>query len=227
MVGQDSFILRMLMVMASMVSLLVSGLVLLFFIIPHVSWMPLVPDWQEIGPNFLSQLHKETDWQPDDENLLLLVSVTNFVGSIGYDRSSFYTSVFPYWSSVLAFISLFCVLMVLASLLLLWYLTCNYKLSLHSIPIPWVVLQAFVFFVMVIGLIVLLSDLDSPSRIKMEQKLGEGNYSMLITVMIITNLYLITSIQIAFFHMEDRIMEMLKLDIDNDMADGIVDSFSV
>ena len=127
----------------------------------------------------------------------------------------------------MAFISLFCLLMVLASLLLLWYLTCNYKLSLHSIPIPWVVLQAFGYFAMVIGLIVLLSDLDSPSRLEMEQKLGDGNYSMLIIVMIITNLYLFISMQIAFLHMNDRIMEMLKLDIDNDMADAIVDSISV
>ena len=52
---------------------------------------------------------------------MLLISITNLVGSIGYDRSTFYTMVSLYWSTLLTTSSLYSLLMVLVSVLMLWY----------------------------------------------------------------------------------------------------------
>ena len=209
---QDCFLLRIWLVFASLVSLLLSFIYLLFFTLPHASWMPLVPDWQDLAPKFLAQLHKDTDWQPNDGKFLLLVSVTNFVGSIGYDRSSFYNIMSPYWGTVLTTTSIFSLFMVLASLLMLWYLICNYRLSLRFIPIPWLILQVVVLFMVQMGLVFMLVDMDSPSRLEMELLLGKGNYAMTITGMMAFILYLYICILIAYIHMDDMMMEKERLD---------------
>ena len=208
---QDSFLLRMWLVLASLISFLVSVLYLFLFTLPHAYWMPAVPNWQELSSKFLSQLHKDTDWKPDDENLLLLVSVTNLVGSIGYDKFTFYTKMSPYWSTVLTTTSIFSMVMVLASCLMLWYLICNYKLSLRFIPIPWFILQAMLLIVVAVGLILLLVDMDSPSRLEMEHMMGKGNYARVLTVMMVTLLYLHCNIMAVFFHMDEKMVEKERL----------------
>merc|ERR1719158_1500452 len=45
----------------------------------------------------LSQMHEDTDWSDDIEegDFLLLISITDFLGSMGYDRSTFYSMVSP------------------------------------------------------------------------------------------------------------------------------------
>ena len=180
--------LRIVLVFTSLVSLLVST-IYLFFILPHTSWMPAVPDWQELAPKLMSQLHKDTDWQAEDGDLMLLVCVTNLVGSIGYDRSNFNTKVSPYWSTMLTTSSLFSLVMVLANLMLLWYLLCNYRLSskvFFFTSIFCLVLNVMMLHLMMFWMVWMLVDLN---RLEMEHMMGKGNYAMVLTVVVVTLLY--------------------------------------
>ena len=203
---------RILLVILSLVSFLVSVLYLFLFTIPHASWMPAVPDWQEVAPKILSQLHKETDWQPDDGNLLLLVSITNLVGSIGYDKSSFYKMVSPYWSNVLTTTSIFSMAMALSSCVLLWYLIYNYKLNLRYTPIPWLILHAILWLLVLVGMFFLLEDMNSTSRLELEYMMGMGNYAMVITGMMVILVYLQFCMMAAWIHMDEKMFEREKQD---------------
>ena len=209
---KDDFLLRIWLVFASLISLSVSLSYLFLFSLPHSSWMPVVPDWQEVGPKLLSQLHKDTDWQPDDGRFLLLISITNLVGSIGYDRSSFYLLVAPYWTTLLATTSIYSLFMVMASWLVLWYLICNYKLSLRYIPIPWIILQSVLLFTLLVVLIFLLGDMNSPTRMEMEHMLGKGNYAKVITIMMILIYEVFISIVMAFIHIDNKMVDKEKID---------------
>ena len=226
---QDSFLLRIWLLFVSMISFLTSILYLFFFTLPHASWMPAVPDWQELAPKFLSQLHMDMDWLPDDGDImLLLISITNFVGSLGYDRSTFYTMLSPYWSTLLTITSIYSLLMVLASVAMLCYLTYNYQLSHCFIPIPWIILNAILVFVVLVGLISLLGDINSTSRLQMEHMLGKGNsnYAMVITGMMVTSLFLWFCILAAYIHMENMMMEKEREDRLEKLFSLVDDSFS-
>ena len=204
---KDDFLLRVWMVFTSLVSLVLSLIYLCIFSLPHASWMPPVPDWQEVAPKLLAQLHQDTDWQPEDGNFLLLISITNFVGSIGYDRSSFYLMVSPYWYTVLATTSIFSVFMALTSWMVLWYLICEYKLSLRYIPVPWIILKTMLLFIIVVVLIFLLGDMNSPTRIEMEEELGKGNYARAISIIMVVINTIFISIISALIHIDIRMVE--------------------
>ena len=213
---EESFLLRIWLLFASLITFLTSTIYLFFFTLPHASWMPPVPDWQELAPKFLSQLHEDTDWQPDDMDnvdFLLLISITNFIGSIGYDRSTFYTTVFPYWTTFLTITTIYSLCLVLASVAMICYLTYNYQLSHRFIPIPWIILNTLLVFTLLVGLICLLGDINSTSRLQMEHMLGtKGNYAMVITGLMITILVIWFNILAAYVHMEDKMMEKEKQD---------------
>ena len=138
---------------------------------------------------------------------MLLLSLTNLVGSIGYERNSFYSSVSPYWSSFLVTTSIFSLAMMVASFWVFWYLTYNYKLSLCYIPIPWLILHAIILGFLVAGLIMLLTDMNNHSRLEMEDMLGKGNYAMVITLTMVSILYIWLGMMVAYVHMDEKIME--------------------
>ena len=226
---QDSFLLRIWLLFVSIISFLTSILYLFFFTLPHASWMPAVPDWQELAPKFLSQLHVDMDWLPDEGDImLLLMSITNFVGSLGYDRSTFYSLVSPYWSTILTVTSIYSLLMVLASVALLCYLAYNYQLSHRFIPIPWIILNAILVFALLVGLISLLGDINSTSRLQMEHMLGKGNsnYAKVITGMMVTSLFIWFSILAAYIHMENMMMKKEREDRLEQLFSLVDDSFS-
>ena len=209
---EESFLLRIWLLFTSLITFLTSTIYLFFFTLPHASWMPPVPDWQELAPKFLAQLHEDTDWQPDDVDsvdFLLLISINNFVGYIGYDRNT----VFPYWTTFLTITTIYSLCLVLASVAMICYLTYNYQLSHRFIPIPWIILNTLLVCTLLVVLICLLGDINSTSRVNMEHMLGtKGNYAMVITGLIITILVIWFNILAAYVHMEDKMMENEKQD---------------
>ena len=179
----------------------------------------------------MSQLHEDTKWQPSDEEhiMVLLIPITNLVGSLGYNRSTFSKMVVsPYWSTLLTITSIYSLLMVLASVAMLCYLTYNYQLSHRFIPIPWIILNAILVFVVLVGLISLLGDINNTSRLQMEHMLGKGNsnYAMVITGMMVTSLFLWFSILAAYIHMENMMMEKEREDRLEKLFSLVDDSFS-
>ena len=89
---------RWFLMAASLISLFTSILFLSLFSFPHFPDMPVIPSWQEVGQDILSNFydtHNEP-WQEEDSSSKLLTSVTSVVGSLGYDRATFYLTLAPY-----------------------------------------------------------------------------------------------------------------------------------
>ena len=213
MMFEETFCLRIWLLISSSITFLVSTIILVIFSLPHASWMPTIPDWQEIAPKILSQLHEDTDWSDDldKDDFLLLISVTNFLGSMGYDRSSFFTGFSPHWTVFLTLTSLYLVFLATASVAMICYLTYNYQLSHRFIPIPWIILKFLLVFFLTFGLITLLGDMTSTSRLVLEQIQGtKGNYAMVVTGLMILILILWFNIMVAYLHVEDMMMEKQK-----------------
>ena len=113
---------RWFLLVASILSLITSVVFLFLFPLPHSPDMPCDPTWQEVGPDILSKLYDDMEeelWQKEgDSRSKLLTSVSNVVGSLGYDMSTFYMSMAPYWNTLITIINIFCFLMILIFLLL-------------------------------------------------------------------------------------------------------------
>ena len=206
----ESHLLRILLLISSLMIFLISSSILLFFSLPHASWMPTVPDWQEVAPRILSQLHDDMDWpnDMDKDNFILLISITNFIGSMGYDRSTFYTVVSPNWTVFLTITSIFFLLLALTSIAMIYYLSYNYQISHRFVLIPWIILKLIMVFFLTFGLVSLLGDMTSTTRLQLEQIQGtKGNYAMVVTSLIVIILLTWFNIMAAYLHLEDKMME--------------------
>ena len=206
----ESFLLRIWLLFSSLITFLTSTIILLFFSLPHATWMPTVPDWQEVAPKIMSQLHEDMDWpnDMDKDDIILLISITNFLGSMGYDRSTFYTVVSPYWTVFLTITSIYFLLLALTSIAMICYLTYYYRLSHRFIPIPWIILKFIIVFLLTFGLVSLLGDMTSTTRLQLEQIQGtKGNYAMVVTSLMIIILITWFNIMAAYLHLEDKMME--------------------
>ena len=202
--------LRIWLLFSSLITFLVSTIILFFFSLPHATWMPTVPDWQEVAPKIMSQLHEDMDWpnDMDQDDIILLISITNFLGSMGYDRSTFYTVVSPYWTVFLTITSIYFLLLALTSIAMICYLTYNYQLSQRFVPIPWIILKFIIVFLLTFGLVSLLGDMTSTTRLQLEQIQGtRGNYAMVVTSLMIIILITWFNIMAAYLHLEDKMME--------------------
>ena len=202
--------LRIWLLFSSLITFLVSTIILFFFSLPHATWMPTVPDWQEVAPKIMSQLHEDMDWpnDMDQDDIILLISITNFLGSMGYDRSTFYTVVSPYWTVFLTITSIYFLLLALTSIAMICYLTYNYQLSQRFVPIPWIILKFIIVFLLTFGLVSLLGDMTSTTRLQLEQIQGtKGNYAMVVTSLMIIILITWFNIMAAYLHLEDKMIE--------------------
>merc|ERR1712142_27536 len=216
----ETFLLRMCLLFFSVMSFLISTTMFLIFILPHMTWMPSVSEWQEVAPKIFSQLHEEIDLSDDmnEEDFLLLISIADFFGSMGYDRSTFYAVVSPYWTGFLTITSIYFLVLALVSVAVICYLTYNYQPQYRFIPIPWIIIEFLLVCLLTIGLICLLGDMTSTNRLQLEQTQGtRGNYAMVVTCLIISILYTWLNIMAGYLHVEVKIMEKNK----NDKEDAL------
>ena len=94
---------RWFLMAASLISLFTSILFLSLFSFPHSPDMPVVPSWQEVGTDILSNFygtHNEY-WQEEGSSPKLLTSVASVVESLGYDRATFYLTLIICLSMIL------------------------------------------------------------------------------------------------------------------------------
>ena len=150
------------------------------------------------------------DWpnDMDKDNLILLISITNFIGSMGYDRSTFYAVFSPNWTVFLAITSIYFQLLALTSIDMIWYLVYNYKISHRFVPIPWIILKFIMVFFLTFGLVSLLGGMTSTSRLHLEQIKGtKGYYAMVVTSLIVIILQTWFHVMAAYLHLEDKMME--------------------
>ena len=125
-----------------------------------------------------------------------------------YDRSTFFTVVSPNWTVVLTITSIYFLLLALTSIAMICYLVYNYKISHRFVPIPWIILKFIMVFLLTFGLVSLLGDMTSTTRLQLEQIQGtKGNYAMVVTSLIVIILLTWFNIMAAYLHLEDKMME--------------------
>ena len=204
-----NFLLRLWLITASAVTSAVSLIFLFMFSLPHYSWAPEIPGWRDVAPDLLEQLHPGKGWQPEDaQKIELLMQITDIVGSIGYERTSFYFYILPYWDSLLAISSIFSFFMLVSSILMLWYLLYKYQLQYLYCPVPWIFLNSILLLTILFVLGWLLGDISDPFRLKLELSYGTiGNYALLITILLFLSIFICMEVTGAIIHLEDKIIE--------------------
>ena len=207
-----SDIIRWFLMVASLISFITSILFLSLFSLPHAKDMPVVDPWQEIGPEIISNLYDINNNTLEDEDLSteLLLAVSSLVGSLGYDKATFYLTMSPYWNTILTTISLFSMLMVLTSVVVLYYLLLSLRLKDRFCLVPWILQHILVEIVLLIMLAILLMDLSNMARMQLEVQTGGGNYAMVVTGLIAASVYMFMVIMVASIHVVEQVQLMDK-----------------
>ena len=182
-----SDIMQWFLIIASLISCVSSIIFLSLFSFPHSPEIPVVESWQRIGPEIISNLYTINDIGTLDEDmsLELLLSVSSMIGSLGYDKATFYMAMSPYWNTMIIVFSLFALLMVLSSMVMIFYLLFSLRLKDRFCLAPWIfqhILIEIAFFIM---LVILLMDISNTARVKLEIQNGDGGiFAMVVTGLI-------------------------------------------
>ena len=139
---------------------------------------------------------------------VLLMSVSSLVGSLGYDKATFYLTMSPYWNTMLTFTSLFSLLMMLTSLVMLYYLLLSLRLKDRFCMVPWILQHILVEIVLFIILVIVLMDLSNTTRMQLEVQTGEGNFAMVVSVLIAASVYVFLCIMVASLHVMEQVQLM-------------------
>ena len=83
-------------------SLICSLAYLFLFSLPHSSWIPVSPEWQEISLNIIVSGANSLTWTPGDDRYLLLNSFASALGALGFNRDK------VIWSMYLRLITMEC-----------------------------------------------------------------------------------------------------------------------
>ena len=205
-------IMRWFLMGASLISFITSILFLSLFSLPHSPEMPVVDTWQEIGPDIISNLYDINNNTLEDEDLSteLLLAVSSMVGSLGYDKATFYLTMSPYWNTILTTISLFSMLMMLTSVVVLYYLLLSLRLKDRFCLVPWILQHILVEIVLLVMLVILFMDLSNMARMQLEVQTGDGNFAMVVTGLITASVYVFLVIMVASLHVVEQVQLMDK-----------------
>jgi len=212
-----SVILRWFLVIAALISLITSIGFLSVFSIPHSPDLPEVPSWQNIGPQIISALYDNEDdiavidFQEDQEgdSLQLLLSVSTMIGSLGYEKATFYMAIAPYWNILLSLTSLFTLSMILTSVVMLFYLLLSLRLKDRFFIVPWIFLHVLLDIVLLSIVVILLIDVGNTARTDLEIKSGtSGNYIMAVSVFVLATVYVSICITVASKHVVEQVQLM-------------------
>ena len=130
--------------------------------------------------------------------------------SLGYDKATFYLTMSPYWNTILTTISLFSMLMMLTSVVVLYYLLLSLRLKDRFCLVPWILQHILLEIVLFIMLVILLMDLSNMARMQLEVQTGDGNYAMVVTGLIAASVYMFLVIMVASMHVVEQVQLMDK-----------------
>ena len=101
-------------------------------------------------------------------------------------------------------------LMVLTSVVVLYYLLLSLRLKDRFCLVPWILQHILVEIVLLIMLVILLMDLSNMARMLLEVQSGEGNYAMVVTGLIAASVYMFLVIMVASMHVVEQVQLMDK-----------------
>ena len=140
---------------------------------------------------------------PKEEERCFLLPLSDFVGSLGYSKSSFYSFIFPFWEDILISTTIFSMLMTFSNILLLVYSTCYFQTKYCKCTIyPWLCFSIPTLLMFLSFMFFLMVDLSNPDRVIRERQAGgHGVYAKTLSVTIVMILYLILSIMLVIIHL--------------------------
>ena len=140
---------------------------------------------------------------PKEEERCFLLPLSDFVGSLGYSKSSFYSFIFPFWEDILISTTIFSMLMTFSNITLFVYSTCYFKTKYCKCTIyPWLCFSIPTLLMFLSFMFFLMVDLSNPDRVIRERQAGGyGVYAKTLSVTIVMILYLILSIMLVIIHL--------------------------
>ncbi|XP_023336577.1 uncharacterized protein LOC111707668 isoform X2 [Eurytemora carolleeae] len=158
---------------------------LFLFSIPHSSWIPVSPGWQEISLNIVVAASNNLTWTPEDDRYLLLNSFASALGALGFNRDKVYNQLFNSWAVLLTFTSVFNLINVIACILIYFYVFKFYQPRYRFLLLPWIILACLVFMFLGAVLVIMLYYLSDRARIIAEIRETKLNYYKAVTLLII------------------------------------------
>ena len=135
--------------------------------------LPQLPSWQEVGSDILSNFYDTHNkhWQEEDSSSKLLTSVASVLGSLGYDRATFYLTLAPYWNTLIITLNVFCLSMILTSIVMSYNIVLSLRMKDKFCPVSWILQHILVEIVLLALLVVLLMNLGNTARMQLEDKM--------------------------------------------------------
>ena len=199
------------LVFAAFISLITSIGFLSLFSFPHSPDMPDVQSWQKVGAEIIAAVHDMEDdindiFGEEDDALQLLLSTSNMVGSLGYERATFYMTLAPYWNIMLTITSLFSLSMILTSLVMLFYLLLSLRVRDRFCIVPWIFQHILLEILLLVILVILLMDVSNTARVELEMKEGTaGNYATVVVVFIAATIYVFLCVLAGSMHVVEQV----------------------
>ena len=173
-------------------SLIGSIFLIFIFFLPNADVIPSSPllwDLQEVGPLLLQPITGDLNKSPHslstESSSLLLITLTNYVGTLGFSRLNFYRSVNPFWSIIIILgIIIFFIYAVMSFLLVIYALLPKKQTLLLY---PWLIFNGVFFLILSFSTILLL--LYSTERIHHLgiSFLGSSSFLLLFTSLWVVN----------------------------------------
>jgi len=192
------------LLVVSSFSMAMSLTYLFLFSLPHSTWIPASPAWQEVSLKIVTVgVSPNTSWIPPDDGHIMLISVVSAVGTLGFNRDEAYMFLFPHWQNILNVASIFSLLNIVAC-----YLIFEYVLSQPKrvyLMLPWIVLSGATFLVLLFFLGTLLGYLPNTTRIRGELREPIRNYDKVVTgVIVFTLVHYAASLVVILHYIEAK-----------------------
>jgi len=186
-------------------SLVLSVSYLFLFSIPHASFMPASPAWQEFSLKMVVSGSNHKSWTPTDDRYLLLTGVCTGLGSLGFDRNVLFRSLYPHWGLILTGTSIFSLSYVTVSLLLLAYVIKLYRdKHKYLLLFPWIFVASILCIALLTFLGMALFYLNDSQRVMGEVMNNRSSrYWKAVSALIVATLLQYMALLIAIFHFFD------------------------
>ena len=86
-----------------------------------------------------------------------------------------------------------------------YYLLLSLRLKDRFCPVPWILQHILLEIVLLALMVVLLMDLGNTARMQLEDKMGSGNFAMVVTGLIAASVYVFFCIMVARLHIMEQV----------------------
>ena len=100
--------------------------------------------------------------------------------------------------------------MILTSVVMSFYILLSLKLKDRFCPVPWILQHQHILveIVLLALLVVILMDLGNTAKMQLGDKMGSGNFAMVVMGLIAASVYVFFCIMVASLHIMEQVERM-------------------